>query len=92
MVNRSGENPRKISRMENWGSMNVSSGIQRMGKTSMEGLAKRKRITRAIQKRRPRMVMASKLTSRWRRKQLRNWRKLLRSPRALLARDHLALT
>jgi hypothetical protein len=48
-----------------------------------------KKNPRAIQMMRPLRVMASKMTSRWKRKQLN--KKLPRSPQALLARGHSVL-
>jgi hypothetical protein len=52
------------------------------------GLAMKK-YPRAIQTLRPLRVMAFKMTSRWKRKQLN--KKLPRSPQALLARGHSVL-
>jgi hypothetical protein len=69
--------------MENWGSMTNSWGTQLEGKASPVGLAM-KRNPRAIQMMRPLRVMASRMTRRGRRKQL--WKKLHKSPQALLAR------
>jgi hypothetical protein len=53
--------PERIPRMENWGLMIISLGIQLMKKTSLKGLAMKK-ITRATQRLGPWMVMESKLT------------------------------
>jgi hypothetical protein len=63
-------------------------GIQLEGKASPMGLALKKN-PRAIQMMRPLRVMASKMTSRWKRKQLN--KKLPRSPQALLARGYSVL-
>jgi hypothetical protein len=76
--------------MENWDSTTNSWGIQLEGKTSPVGLA-RKKNPRTTQMMRPLRVMASRRTSRLKRRQLWN-RKLPRSPQALLARGHLVLT
>jgi hypothetical protein len=82
--------PEQIPRMENWGSMTDSWEIQLEEKTSLMGLARKKNL-RAIRMMRPRRVMASKKTSRRKRRQLRN-KRLPRSPQALLARGHSVLT
>jgi hypothetical protein len=76
--------------MENWDSMTNSWGIQLEGKTRPVGLAMKKN-PRATQMMRPLRVMASRMTSRLKRRQLWN-KKLPRSPQALLARGHSVLT
>jgi hypothetical protein len=76
--------------MENWDSMTNSGGIQLEGMASPVGLAMKKN-PRAIQMMRPLRVMASRMTSRLKRRQLWNG-KLPKSPRALLARGHAVLT
>jgi hypothetical protein len=53
--------------MENWDSMTNSWGIRLEGETSPVGQAM-KRNLRAIQMVRPRRVMASKMTSKWKRR------------------------
>jgi hypothetical protein len=67
--------------MENWELMITRWEIQLEGKTSLMGLTMKKN-PRAIQTKRPRRVMASRMTSRKKRRQLH------RSPQALLARGH----
>jgi hypothetical protein len=82
--------PKKIPRMENWDSMTNSWGIQLEEKTSPVRLAMKKNL-RAIQMMRHLRVMASRMTSRLKRRQPWN-RKLPRSPQALLAKGHSVLT
>jgi hypothetical protein len=59
--------PGKIPRMEKWDSMTNSWGIQLEVETSIRGLAMKKN-PMAIQTMRPKRVMASKMTSRWKRR------------------------
>jgi hypothetical protein len=70
--------------MENWGLMINSWRTQLMRKTSLMGLAMKENL-RAIRMRRPRRKMASRMTSRRKRRQQP------RSPLALLAGGHSAL-
>jgi hypothetical protein len=76
--------------MFNWDSMTNSWGIQLEGKTSPVGLAMKEN-PRAILMMRPLRMMASRMTSRLKRRQLWN-RELPRSPQALLAKGHSVLT
>jgi hypothetical protein len=76
--------------MENWDSITNSWGIQLERKTSPLGLA-RKKNPRTTQMMRSLRVTASRMISRWKRRQMWN-RRLARSPQALLARGHSVLT
>jgi predicted kinase len=71
--------------MENWGVMTSSWGMQLSRKTGYNGAGDEEDAHGSSEGRRPKRVMARRMTSRGR-------RKLLNSPQALLARGHSVLT